>query len=60
MSRYGSEGERLRRLIMLGVLREGQGSAADVLGEVPLQTPIRPREVPVENREDRLRVIATA
>ncbi|WP_420621758.1 type II toxin-antitoxin system Phd/YefM family antitoxin [Candidatus Poriferisodalis sp.] len=47
------EDEHLSRLIKLGVLRAGQGDAAAVLDEPPLQIPTSLAEALAEEREDR-------
>ena len=47
------EDEHLSRLIKLGVLRAGQGDAAAVLDEPPLQIPTSLTEALAEEREDR-------
>ncbi|WP_419554427.1 type II toxin-antitoxin system Phd/YefM family antitoxin [Candidatus Poriferisodalis sp.] len=47
------EDEQLDRLITLGVLRAGQGDAAAVLDEPPLQVPTSLTEALAEEREDR-------
>ncbi len=47
------EDEHLGRLIKLGVLRAGQGDAAAVLDEPPLQIPTSLTDALAEEREDR-------
>ncbi|WP_419921104.1 type II toxin-antitoxin system Phd/YefM family antitoxin [Candidatus Poriferisodalis sp.] len=47
------EDEHLSRLIKLGVLRAGQGDAAAVLDEPPLQIPTSLTDALAEEREDR-------
>ena len=47
------EDEHLSRLIKSGVLRAGQGDAAAVLDEPPLQIPTSLTEALAEEREDR-------
>lgn len=48
------EEEHLSRLITLGVLRAGQGDAAAVLDEPPLQIPTSLAEALASEREDRV------
>lgn len=48
------EDEHLSRLIKLGVLRAGQGDAAAVLDEPPLEIPTSLSEALAAEREDRV------